>query len=184
MRGTGLFFLSAVALAQPALAADPRPVTDHPFLHVIAGDVRVDALQATVTRLVGFGTRQTLSDPSSKTRGIGAARAFVAGQFAQMGAACGGCLSIVTPAETVTGPRIPNPTAVVDVLAIQRGTSDPNRVIVISGHVDSFVLKDMLDTTIDAPGADDNASGTAAVLEVARVLSRHKFPATLVYAVL
>ena len=183
MRGIGLLLLFAV-LSAPALAADTLPGTDQPLLHAIAGDVRPDALQATVTRLVGFGTRHTLSDPNSKTRGIGAARAFVSAQFAQMSKACGGCLTIATPAETVTGPRIPNPTAVVDVLAIQPGTSDPNRVIVISTHVDSFILKDMLDTASDAPGADDDASGTAAVLEAARVLSQHKFPATLVYAVL
>ena len=183
MRRASLLLLFAM-LSAPALAADALPNTDQPLLHTIAGDVRPDALQATVTRLVGFGTRHTMSDPNAKTRGIGAARAFVAAQFAQMAKACGGCLTIVTPSETVTGPRIPTPTAVVDVLAIQRGTSDPNRVIVISGHVDSFILKDMLDTTSDAPGADDDASGTAAVMEAARVLSRHKFPATLVYAVL
>ena len=83
------------------------------------------------------GTRHTLSDTTSTTRGIGAARAWVADQFRTMSTACGGCLTIETPAETVTGARIPNPTAVMDVLAIQRGTSDPDRAVVIAGHVDS-----------------------------------------------
>lgn len=78
---------------------------------------------------------------------------------------------------------MPNPTEVVNVLAIQRGTTDPDRVIVISGHIDSRVT-DVMDFTSDAPGANDDASGVAAVLEAARILSRHKFPATLVYAVL
>jgi Zn-dependent M28 family amino/carboxypeptidase len=87
------------------------------------------------------------------------------------------------PEQTVTGERIPQPAAIVDVLAIQRGTGDPDRVIVISGHIDSRVT-DVMNVTSDAPGADDDGSGTATVIEAARVLSQHKFPATLVYAVL
>jgi hypothetical protein len=78
---------------------------------------------------------------------------------------------------------VPTPTEVVDVLAIQRGTSDPDRVIIISGHLDSRV-SDVMDTRSNAPGANDDASGVAAVMEAARVLSRHRFPATLVYAAL
>src|SRR5262249_58527341 len=88
-----------------------------------------------------------------------------------------------TPSQVFTGRRIPNPTEVMDVLAIQRGTSDPDRVIVISGHMDSRVT-DVMNATADAPGADDDASGVAAVMEAARVLSKHRFAATLVYAVL
>src|SRR5262249_50106638 len=85
--------------------------------------------------------------------------------------------------DTVTGPRIPTPTVIQDVLAIQRGTSDPTRVIVISGHIDSRV-RDVMDATSDAPGANDDGSGVAAVMETARVLSKHRFAATIVYAVL
>src|SRR4029079_1937481 len=83
----------------------------------------------------------------------------------------------------VTGERIPQASSIVDVLAIQRGTDDPDRIIVISGHIDSRV-RDVMDAKSDASGADDDGSGTAAVIEAARVLSKHKFRATLVYAVL
>jgi Zn-dependent M28 family amino/carboxypeptidase len=83
----------------------------------------------------------------------------------------------------VTGRRIPTPTRVTNVIAVQRGTSDPNRVIVITGHIDSRGT-DVMNATADAPGANDDGSGTAAVIEAARVLSRHRFPATIVYAAL
>jgi Zn-dependent M28 family amino/carboxypeptidase len=97
---------------------------------------------------------------------------------------CGGCLEIVTPSETISGTeRIPTPTEVVDVVAIQRGTSDPTRVIIISGHLDSRVT-DVMNFRSDAPGANDDASGVATVMEAARVLSGHRFAATLVYAAL
>ncbi len=141
------------------------------------------ALKATIAKLVGFGTRHTLSDTVSDSRGIGAARRWVGGQFEALSAACGGCLTIETPDATVTGNRIPRPTKVQDVIAIQRGVSDPDRVVIISGHIDSRVT-DPLNATSDAPGANDDASGVAAVMEAARVLSRHRFAATLVYAVL
>ena len=138
---------------------------------------------ANVAKLVGFGTRHTMSDTQSNTRGIGAARRWVKSRFEQINRKCNGCLQIETPEQSVTGERIPQPTAIMDVLAIQRGTSDPDRVIVISGHIDSRV-RDVMDAKSDAPGADDDGSGTATVLEAARVLSAHKFNATLVYAVI
>jgi hypothetical protein len=166
----------ADAGASPAAAKSP-------LLQSIAADVRRDELRATIDKLVGFGTRHTLSDTQSDTRGIGAARRWVKGRFAEMSKRCNGCLQIEMPEQTVTGERVPRPTAIVDVLAIQRGTGDPDRVIVISGHIDSRVT-DVMNATSDAPGADDDGSGTAAVLEAARVLSAHKFRATLVYAVL
>src|SRR6185295_12474808 len=83
----------------------------------------------------------------------------------------------------VTNRRIPTPTLVEDVVAIQRGTTEPNRVIVITGHIDSRVT-DVMNATADAPGANDDGSGTAAVLEAARVLTQRKFPGTIVYATL
>ncbi len=148
-----------------------------------AAGVSPAELRATITRLVGFGTRHTLSDTVSETRGIGAARRYAASRFADFAKACGGCLTIETPAETITGDRVPTPSEIVNVMAIQRGTTDPDRVIIISGHIDSR-NSDPLDAKSDAPGANDDASGTAAVIEAARVLSGHKFPATIVYAVL
>ena len=177
-------FLCAAALAAAATTASAQPMpVEHPLLHELAAQVSAERQHATIARLVGFGTRHTLSDTRSPTRGIGAARRWVAAEFAQMSKDCGGCLTVQTPSETVTGRRIPNPTEVMDVLAIQRGTTDPDRVIVISGHIDSRVT-DVQNFTSDAPGANDDGSGTAAVIEAARVLSKHKFPATLVFAVL
>ena len=140
-------------------------------------------LKATITRLVGFGTRHTLSDTKSDTRGIGAARRYAASRFADFARACGGCLTIELPANMASGARIPVPVEIVNVMAIQPGTSDPTRVIIISGHIDSR-NSDPLDAKGDSPGANDDGSGTAAVIEAARLLSKQKFPATIVYAVL
>jgi hypothetical protein len=165
-----ILVLTAVGAGRTASAA-PEIVTDPA------------ALRATITRLVGFGTRHTLSDTVSDTRGIGAARRWVGGQFEALSAACGSCLTLETPEATFTGNRIPRPTQVQDVIAIQKGVSDPNRVVIISGHIDSRVT-DPLNAASDAPGANDDASGVAAVIEAARVLSRRRFPATIVYAVL
>jgi Peptidase family M28 len=173
----------AVVLTLLGVAPLAAQDMDHPLLHQVAGDVHADALHATITRLVAFGTRHSLSGNASSTRGIGAAQTYVKGEFARISAGCGNCLEIETPAESFTGGRAPAPTPFMDVLAIQRGTSDPNRVIIIAGHLDSRNT-DIMDAVHDAPGADDDGSGTAAVLEAARVLSAHKFPATLVYAVL
>ena len=168
------------AISGPALAAEAG---DHPLLHTISGEVSAERLRETIARLVAFGTRHTLSDTTSDTRGIGAARRWVKGRFAALSADCGGCLEIATPSQTVTGARVPKPTEIMDVLAIQRGTDDPDRVVLIAGHLDSRVT-DILNATSDAPGANDDGSGTAAVMEAARVLSKQRFRATIVYAVL
>ena len=168
----------------PAMAADSQsPSSDHPLLREIAAEVSPDELHATIERLVGFGTRHTLSDTTSDARGIGAARRWVKGRFEAIGAACGGCLKTLTPTDVVSGERVPKPIEIMDVLAIQPGTSEPNRVVVISGHLDSRV-SDVMNATSDAPGANDDGSGVAEVIEAARVLSRHRYAATIVYAVL
>jgi Zn-dependent M28 family amino/carboxypeptidase len=156
---------------------------EQPLLREVATAADPAQLQATIQALVAFGTRHTLSDTTSNKRGIGAARRWVQARFEQIGRDCGGCLSVVTPSQTVTGKRVPKPTEIVDVVAIQKGSSDPERVIILTGHIDSRVT-DILNATSDAPGADDDASGVAAVIEAARILSRHKFPATIVYGVL
>jgi hypothetical protein len=123
-----------------------------------------------------------LSTTTSKTRGIGAARRWVAAQFGAISKGCGGCLEIVKPSQVFTGKRMPKAGAeVMDVVAIQRGTSDPNRVIVMTAHLDSR-NSDVMDARGDAPGANDDAAGVAALIETARVLSKHKFAATLVYS--
>lgn len=177
--------LAALMLAAaPAALAEPpaAPAKDQPLLHQIVRDVSADELHATIAKLVSFGTRSTISDTTSDTRGIGAARRWVKARFEAMSRECGGCLEVVTPSAVFTGPRYAKPTEVMDVIAIQRGTSDPDRVVVISGHIDSR-NSDTMDVTKDAPGANDDGSGTAAVIEAARVLSRHKFAATIVYSV-
>ena len=178
MRATIL--LASVLLSAPLAASEVHPLKQ-PFLHEIIDRVSADELHATIAHLVGFGTRNTLSNTKSATRGIGAARRWVKSRFETFSTACGGCLQIVTPAQTFSGERLPQPTEVMDIVAIQRGTSDPDRVIVITGHLDSRVT-DVMDVTHDAPGANDDGSGTAAVIEAARVLSKYKFGATLVYA--
>ncbi len=179
-----LFLLLAAALltASPA-SAQQAPSADQPLLRTLAADVDPKALESTIRSLVGFGTRHTLSDTKSDTRGIGAARRWTKARFEVIGRDCGGCLTIETPAQTFTGKRAPNGVEVMDVLAIQKGTTDPDRVIVIAGHLDSRV-SDVMDFTRDAPGANDDASGVAAVIEAARVLSKHRYAATLVFAVL
>ncbi|WP_339913814.1 M28 family metallopeptidase [uncultured Brevundimonas sp.] len=172
----------SLAAASPAVAQTPV-AAEQPKLHAVAAAVETGRMRADIESMVGFGTRHTLSETRSGTRGIGAARRWVAREFQAISRDCGGCLTIVTPSDTITGPRVPVPTEVVDVLAIQRGTGDPNRVIIISGHLDSRVT-DVMNSTADAPGANDDASGVATVLEAARVLSRYRFDATLVFAAL
>ncbi len=134
--------------------------------------------------LSGFGTRHTLSDTVSQTRGIGAARRWVKQEFEKISKECGDCLDVVYVRHLVSGEnRIPKPVEVVSVVAIQRGTTNPNRVIMMSGDIDSRV-SDVMDYTSDSPGANDNATGVAGALEAARVLSKHTFPGTIVYAAL
>jgi hypothetical protein len=171
-----LLLAGLASLASPTLAAEPALTT-------LAAGVSEAELKASITALVGFGTRHSASDTASPTRGIGAARRWTQARFEAFSAACGNCLQVITPSEIVTGPRLPNPTNIVDVLAIQPGTSDPDRFIIMSAHIDSR-NSDGFDAKGDAPGANDDGSGTAAVIEAARVLSKHKFPATIVYAVL
>src|SRR6476469_4812732 len=140
-------------------------------------------LHATMAKLVSFGTRHTLSTTTDKKRGIGAARRWAAGRFEAFGKACGGCLAVETIVDQFTGLRAPNGVRVEDVIAIQRGTSDPERVVIVQVHIDSRVT-DPMDATSDAPGANDDASGVALVVEAARLLSKEKFAATIVYAAL
>lgn len=163
--------LSTNAMAQQA--ASPAPETQ----------VSEANLRHIVATLVGFGTRHTLSEQDNPVRGIGAARRWAESEFRRISADCGGCLTVQLPEQIIQGNRVPVPTRLVNVLGVQLGTERPNEVVIISGHIDSRV-SDVMNATADAPGANDDASGTAAVIEAARVLSRHRFPTTIVYAVL
>ena len=180
MRALSIALVGAIVASVPAAA---QTVEEQALLHQLAAEVRPERMRADIEALVGFGTRHTMSETASDTRGIGAARRWAQAQFEQISRDCNGCLAVVTPSDTVTAARVPTPTEVVNIVAIQRGTGDPNRVIIISGHIDSRVT-DVMNFTADAPGANDDASGVAAVLEAARVLSKHRFEATLVFAAL
>ena len=152
--------------ASPAVAEAPDPAR----------------LKATVEKLVSFGTRHTLSSRDDPVRGIGAARRWAGAALTHLADACGGCITVANIARTFTGPRAPQGVEIVDVLGFQQGT-EPKRVIIVGAHIDSRVT-DVMNATADAPGANDDGSGTSAVLEAARVLSKHKFAGTIVYAVL
>jgi hypothetical protein len=177
-----LLGVAAIGAAVCAATADVR-AADPPMMREISTAPDPVLLEATVRTLVGFGTRHTASETASPRRGIGAARRWAQSRFEEIGRQCGGCLSVITPAQTVADADLPGPVNIIDVVAVQRGDSDPDRVIVLTGHIDSRV-SDIRDATADAPGADDDASGVAVVIEAARVLSRYRFPATLVYGVL
>ena len=131
--------------------------------------------------MVGFGTRHTASITTDPKRGIGAARNWAASRFQEIAATCGGCITVDRISRRFTGPRAPTGVIVEDVLGIQKGR-DPNRVVIVGAHIDSRVT-DVMNVTSDAPGANDNASGVALVLEAARLLSQRQFDATIVYAV-
>lgn len=158
--------------------------SDHQLdLYRIIDEVSADRIEEDVRTLAGFGTRNTFSDTISDTRGIGAARRWIKAQFDQISADCGNCLEVFYQKDYVTkemGNRIPKDAWVVNVVAIQRGTDDPNDMVMMSGDIDSRA-SDTMDFTTDAPGANDNASGMAGTIEAARVLSKRKFKNSIVY---
>jgi Peptidase family M28 len=158
------------------IAAAP-PSTDAKLRQIVQ-PVSGAQMKKTVEKLVSFGTRHTLSSQTDPKRGIGAAVRWAEAKMKGFG------LQTVQTCDMVTKlPRVPTPTKVCNAVAIQRGTERPNDVVIITGHIDSRVT-DPMNATADAPGANDDGSGTAAVIEAARVLSKHKFPGTIVYAAL
>lgn len=193
-RISALMLLLATPLA--ALAQSRVQATDQtssragpPDPQIVAAlqDVSAQRIQSNIEKLVSFGTRLTLSaqDPASISagRGIGAAREWLKSEFERYSKECGGCLEVKTDSFTQQpADRIPAPTEITNVYAVLKGT-DPagaNRIILVTGHYDSR-NSDTLDTKGDAPGANDDGSGTAVSLECARVLSKHKFPATIIF---
>ena len=151
-------------------------------LYAIAESASAARIENDIRKLTGFGTRHTLSITESETRGIGAARRWILSEFEEISRACGGCLNVYIQSDVVSGePRIPEATEIVNVIAILKGQSDPNRYVIMSGDIDSRV-SDPMDRTSDSPGANDNASGMAGTLEAARLLSRYRFAASIVFA--
>jgi hypothetical protein len=150
-------------------------------------DISPARIRADIEKLVSFGTRSTLSaqDPAaiSAGRGIGAAREWIKSEFERYARDCGGCLEVKTDAFTQEpAERVPQAMQITNIYAVLQG-SDPQaaqRIVLVSGHYDSR-NSDVLDTNGDAPGANDDGSGTAVSLECARVLSRLKFPATIIF---
>ena len=150
-------------------------------LHEIGTAASAEQLEYYIRQLAGFGTRHTLSDTVSNTRGIGAARRWIKAEFEKISDDCGRCLEVFYVSGIVEPQRrVPEATNVVNVVAIQRGYADPNRFVIMSGDIDSRVL-DPNDGTSDSPGANDNASGMAGTIEAARILSKYQFPSSIIY---
>ena len=157
--------------------------TTNTELYHIISDISATRIEKDITKLAGFGTRNTFSDTISETRGIGAARRWIKSEFDSISKACNNCLEVFYQKDFVTtkdGSRVPKDAWVVNVVAIQRGTKFPNSNIIISGDIDSRA-SDTMDFQTDAPGANDNASGMAGTIEAARVLSKYKFENSIVY---
>ena len=174
----------AAALSFNAVASASPNYVDQAKLHEIVSKISADNIEKDIRKLVSFGTRHTLSETQSDTVGIGAARRWIKQEFETISKDCGGCLEIYFQSDTISGEkRIAEPTEVVSVVAIQRGKTDPNRYVIMSGDIDSRVT-DPMNSSAESPGANDNASGLAGTLEAARVLTQYQFNGSIVYAAL
>lgn len=154
----------------------------HPLYNIIES-VSSKRLEKDVQILVNFGTRHTLSDTLSESRGIGAARRWIKSEFETISKNCDNCLEVFYQKNYFTpkdGDRIVKPVWINNVVAIQRGTKHPNRFIIMSGDIDSRI-SDPTNYTDDSPGANDNASGMAGTIEAARVLSQYSFKNSIIY---
>ncbi|UUU32129.1 M28 family metallopeptidase [Streptomyces sp. CA-210063] len=180
---------AAGAAASPAVAAGPRtgrpPATAQrptPELRALLREIDPARIEATVRKLVSFGTRHTLSTQDDPVRGIGAARDWIFEELTSYAAASAGRMTVELQSYVQEpAPRIPTATRITNVVATLRGALTPDRVYVVSGHYDSRVT-DVMDATSDAPGADDDASGVAVAMELARVMARRRPASTIVFA--
>ena len=178
-----LLLLLGLGCATPVFAQTKPTTTPDPLILKMVQQVSAKNLQEDVEKLVSFGTRHTLSDTKSKKRGIGAARNWVESEFQKYSKASGGRLKVEQDTFTIKpdGRRINQPVVMANVMATLPGT-DPTdkRIFIVSGHIDSRV-SDVMNATADAPGANDDGSGTVAVMELARVMSQQRFPATIIF---
>jgi len=181
--------LSSVPYRTVALAAATENIAPpaDPQITAALADISAQRIQANIEKLVSFQTRLTLSaqDPDSikAGHGIGAAREWIKAEFESYSRACGGCLEVKTDSFTENpADRIPKPTAITNIYAVLKGADPENakRIVLVTGHYDSR-NGDTLDATGIAPGANDDGSGTAVSLECARVLSKLKFPGTIIF---
>ncbi|NJB72079.1 Zn-dependent M28 family amino/carboxypeptidase [Saonia flava] len=171
-----LFLISLLATVNLFSQTDSR-------IYDIINSVSADRIEKDITTLANFGTRHTLSDTISETRGIGAARRWIKSEFEKTSTDCGGCLDVFYQKDFIKkgdNARIVHDVWVVNVVAVQHGTKYPNRFIIMSGDIDSRV-SDPTNFTSDSPGANDNASGMAGTMEAARVLSKYKFENSIIY---
>ncbi|MFP4505289.1 MAG: M28 family peptidase [Cyclobacteriaceae bacterium] len=178
-----LFLLLSSPLCLSAQNQMNVPPALDPRMYEIVEAVSAQRLESDIRRLAEFGTRNTFSDTVSDTRGIGAARRWIKAEFDQISKDCNGCLEVFYQQDFVkegSSSRVPKDAWIVNVVAIQRGTVNPNRYIIMSGDIDSRASSS-IDYEIDAPGANDNASGMAGAIEAARVLSKYEFPNSIVY---
>jgi hypothetical protein len=175
------------AQSQSGPGSAPDTVVADGRISAALKEVSAERIRANIEKLVSFGTRSTISaqDPAAVAagRGIGAAREWIKSEFERYSKDCGGCLEVKT--DTFTEPaadRIPQPTDITNVYAVLKGTDEENakRIVLVTGHYDSR-NSDTLNVKDDAPGANDDGSGTAVSLECARVLSKLKFPATIIF---
>jgi hypothetical protein len=179
--GVAAWLALATGSAQGVARGGP-PVS--PDTREMLRSISADRIENSIHTLVGFGTRHTLSTQTDPNRGIGAATNWLFDQMQQIAATSGGRMTVekqsfVQPVSN----RIPVPTVITNVIATLHGTqaASANRVYLVSGHIDSRVT-DVLNATSDAPGADDDGSGVATVLELARVMATHRFDASIVFA--
>jgi hypothetical protein len=187
LHGMALLMLAlpfAVALfpQQPPVVPAATP---NPQIAAALRDVSPQRIQQTIEKLVSLGTRQTLSSdmPASSGKGASAAAAWIQSEFERYSKDCGGCLEVKAD-EFIQepGPRVPKPTKITNVYAVLRGSDSANagRIVLVTGHYDSR-NSDTNNATDPAPGANDDGSGTAVSLECARVLSKHRFTATIIF---
>lgn len=152
-------------------------------LYGIIENISAQRIESDVRTLANFETRNTFSDTVSNKRGIGAARRWIKSEFDLISKECNNCLNVFYQKDFVTkkdGDRIPKDAWIVNVVAVQKGTKNPNRYIIMTGDIDSR-NSDTMDFTNDAPGANDNATGMAGAIEAARVLSKYKFENSIIY---
>ena len=173
--------LASVAQPDSAKATTEAPAEIQAILH----DVSAKNIEANIDKLVSFGNRSTLSSdvPAESGKGIAAAREWIKSEFERYSKECGGCLEVKTD-DFTEGPadRIPKPTKITNVYAVLKGSDPANadRIVLVTGHYDSRNSTNE-NTNDPAPGANDDGSGTAVSLECARVMSKHKFPATIIF---
>jgi Zn-dependent M28 family amino/carboxypeptidase len=178
---TKIIIVFALCLLTLGAFAQKPAEKPNPEIQKMIREISAKNIEVSIRKLVSFGTRNTLSEQDNPTRGIGAARDWIFGEFQKISADCGNCLAVEK--QTFLQPkaaRVPEPTNLTNVIAVLKGATDPARVYVVSGHYDSM-CSSPTDAKCDAPGANDDASGTAAVIELARVMSKRKFDATIVF---